>query len=228
MAGKGIAQWKAALIVVAVSSGLTLSFVAVLGWSLRGLPDEIKLPLLIVAAVAALLASLALVVAVFAIYQLADKTYALGLPDGSVRAIIALLLIVLFSATTVFLTVRLQNAAAGAPIVDFAKQLLTILGTLMTAVSSFYFGTRAVADGAKASQPGPNTAPPTIGQERAPITGAGGDSTAAEDSSPDVTEVVQVYSRDQVAPTSNWLARFTHLGQRNDEEDEEVETTSST
>jgi hypothetical protein len=213
MAKDGIAQWKAALIVVAVSSGLTLAFVAVLGWTLRGLQDEIKLPLLVVAAVAGLLASLALVVAVFALYQLADKTYALGLPDGSVRAIIALLLIVLFSVTTVFLTVRLQNAAAGAPVVDFAKQILTILGTLMTAVASFYFGTRAVADGAKASQSGPtNTAPPATSQEKAPITGTGGASTAAEDSSPAPSESAQ---------NGNWLERFTHLGRRNDQDDEE-------
>lgn len=167
-------QWKAAVFVIAISSGLTLAFVAILGWALRDLPDEIKLPLLVVAAVAGLLSSLALVVAVFAIYRLANKSYALGLPDGSVRAIIALLLIVLFSVTTVFLTVRLQNAAAGAPVVDFAKQLLTILGTLMTSVASFYFGTRAVTDGAKVSRSGPtDTEPPIASPAKPPLTDSG-------------------------------------------------------
>jgi len=159
--------WKVAVVLVAVSSALTLAFVAALGYVLGDKPDEIRLPLLVVAAVAGLLSALALMVAVFAVYSLATPNFALGLPDGSVRAIIALLLIVLFSTTTVFLTVRLKDTRAEQPVVDFAKQLLTILGTLMTSVASFYFGTKAVSDGARVAQ---NPPPPTPATPRLPQT----------------------------------------------------------
>jgi|ERR1041385_4030225 hypothetical protein len=181
-----MAQWKAALAVVATSSILTLLFVAGIGWTLQGLADELRLPLLIVAAVAGLLTSLALIVAVFALYQLADRKFALGLPDGSIRAVVALLLIVLFSALTIFLTIRLKQTNAGEPVVDFAKQLLTILGTLMTSVTSFYFGSRAVSDGTRAAKDNPTdtepssgitTAEPPLSPEPSPDKTAGKDTT---------------------------------------------------
>jgi len=115
--------------------------------------QEVKLPLLIVVAVVGLLGSISLVVIAFAIFRLVDRTQALGLPDGSVRAIIALMLIVLFATMTVFLVAKINGAAAAAnsSVVDVAKQVLTILGTLVTAVSSFYFGSRSTADGMKAA-----------------------------------------------------------------------------
>jgi len=142
----------ASVLIVLVALGATLGFVALVGRTLGPLADELKLPLLIVTAVVGLLGSLALVVIVFAVYQLTDKKYALALPDGSIRGVMALLLIVLFAVLTVFLTIRLGNITdAQRPVVDFAKQLLTILGTLMTSVASFYFGTRAATDGAQAA-----------------------------------------------------------------------------
>jgi hypothetical protein len=162
----------------------------------------IKLPILLIVGVVALMLSLAAVSVAFATLNLADKTQALALPEGSVRAVIALCLLVLFAIITIFLFGSLSESVSGLREVsdltaeqkeeflsnkenlttvlvipyavkkdgrdqtrytvqyrekadadatarqrakeDFAKQLLILIGTLVTAVASFYFGTRAV------------------------------------------------------------------------------------
>jgi len=156
---------------------------------------EVKLPLLAIAGVVLLLLVLAVVSVAFGASGLSDKTQALALPEGSVRAVIALALVVLFAILSVFLFESvaygplrtapdlteaaknefLQNNKTATDIVvkeagegtsktytieyrdptnkqsdDLAKQLLTMLGTLLTAMASFYFGTRAVASASQA------------------------------------------------------------------------------
>lgn len=156
---------------------------------------EVKLPLVAIAGVILLLLVLAVVSVAFGVSGLSDKTQALALPEGSVRAVIALALVVLFATLSVFLfesvssgparTVPslteaqkdefLKNNKTATDIVvketgegtektyaidyrdptnkegdDLAKQLLTMLGTLLTAMASFYFGTRAVASATQA------------------------------------------------------------------------------
>jgi len=133
----------------------------------------IKLPLLAIVGIMALLASLAIVSVTFSLADLSDKSQALGLPEGLVRAVIALSLIVLFAITSVFLHSSLaargvqrtpsltkQEAASFATKLradelvgtepspddktavvvyrlgsqaaeDFAKQVFTLIGTLM-------------------------------------------------------------------------------------------------
>ena len=66
------------------------------------LPEN-GLPVLLVSGAVALLLSLAVLVVVLRHLDLADKRYALGLPEGSIRAVIALLLILLFFISSVFL-----------------------------------------------------------------------------------------------------------------------------
>ena len=147
-----------------------------------------QLPIMAITGVMALLVSLALVSLTFSLAGLSDRGEALGLPRGSVRAVISLSLIVLFAITSfafqgsfaggVQKTEALTEADAAAlranlhgdelvatllsgdaqrPTVvvyrtgsraaeDFARQVFTIVGTLMTAVASFYFGSR-VAEG---------------------------------------------------------------------------------
>jgi hypothetical protein len=171
-------------------------------------PEVIKLPILMIAGVVALLFSLAVASIAFAGLNLSDKTQALALPEGSVRAVIALCLLVLFAIITIFLFGSLSEPAVGLRAIDgltdpqkeeflnknqnlgsvvvipytignqklytieyreksdedakarqrakedFAKQLLVLVGTLVTAVSSFYFGTRAVASQAETRVPG--------------------------------------------------------------------------
>jgi len=160
-----------------------------------------RLPLLAITGVMALLASLALVSVVFSLADLSDKTQALGLPEGSVRAVIALSLIVLFAITAVYFhssfagrglqrtealtdqqasefrsklrsdefvfTEPSGNTSAPSIVVyrlgsqasdDFAKQVFTLIGTLMTAVASFYFASRSGAQ----SELQPKTSSPSI------------------------------------------------------------------
>jgi hypothetical protein len=202
--------WVSVLIVV--FAGVVIYFLP-LGLSQIGkfeFDPLIKLPILAVVGVVALMLSLAAVSVAFAALNLADKTQALALPEGSVRAVIALCLLVLFAIITIFLFGSLSDPGIGLREVtnlradekdellkqsrnltsvvvipsipvskkdkqekgdkqeeekrytvvyrenadadaiarqrakeDFAKQLLILIGTLVTAVASFYFGTRA-------------------------------------------------------------------------------------
>ena len=79
-----------------------------LGWTDR-LSNEILLPLLAIVGVVCLLMALTLAAILFARLGMADRTQALALPEGSVRAVIALALIVLFAIITVFLYGSLAN-----------------------------------------------------------------------------------------------------------------------
>ena len=165
-------------------------------------PNELGLPVLAIFGVVALLASLSFVAISFNRVNMSDRTQALGLPQGSVRAVIALSLVVLFAILSVYLFSSLNNSGriqrdwclvdkermmlanslrtgeivsdramtteevaahcnaappeqrfvvgfrdAGDPAgVDFAKQLLIFVGTLVTSVASFYFGSKAVSE----------------------------------------------------------------------------------
>ena len=186
-----------------------------------------SLPLLAIGGVILLVLLLIIAAMIFSILGLADKGQAMGLPEGSIRAVIALSLIVLFTILSVFLyksfstngsvntvahlsdTERAQfirdHATArdiqsivvkdkeGQPLVtkdkdgeplrnpdgtpkyfydvsytstnatsdDFAKQLLVLMGTLMTAITSFYLGAGTATSAATAAQAGSSSAKPT-------------------------------------------------------------------
>jgi hypothetical protein len=184
--------------------------VALLGLVFRQLtkliPEEGNgsLALLAIGGVVVLILLLTAVAMVFQILGLTDASQAMGLPEGSIRAVIALSLIVLFAILSVFLytgvstgsrivndmvpeTQRIQfireHAAQDVQSVllkdkdgitplksadgkenlynvsyrsanptgdDFAKQMLVLLGTLMTAVTSFYLGAGTATSAAKA------------------------------------------------------------------------------
>jgi hypothetical protein len=142
---------------------------------------------LLVVALAALGMMSIVLPAVFYWLKLTDSKQALGLPEGTVRAVIALSLIALFAVSPIYLfrnmagsdrTITgltdaqlaelLKNPAVLHPVsyavagatgeaatntltyreaadpagVDFAKQMLVLLGTLATSVTSFYFGAK--------------------------------------------------------------------------------------
>jgi hypothetical protein len=192
---------------------------------------EAYLPIIMIVGVVGLLLTLAAVVGIFAYFGLALRGEALGLPDGSVRAIIALSLVLLFGIVTIFMYSDLgkrgqvQTATditaeqhktfldrIPSPLIildqqlttpsdpkdakfkityrdvanpiseDFAKQLLVLLGTLVTSVASFYFGTAAVSSEHPATRAGdtgdmnltgidPETVPPS-GKQRIAINGS--------------------------------------------------------
>lgn len=158
----------------------------------QNISDTVSLPILIIGGVLLLIGVLAIVSLSFALFGLANKKYALGLPKGSMNAVIALSLIVIFAIFSIYLFVVLNGGAIAhndnltqdeetafvsyleksygpdaivskgkdsvhstdtAPryevyyneqatlvAIDFAKQLLILLGTLVASVSSFYFG----------------------------------------------------------------------------------------
>src|SRR5665213_2049200 len=161
------------------------------------LNHTISLPLIVIVGVTLLLIVIALVAFSFSVLGLSSARDALGLPDGSVRAIIALMLLVLFSIMSIFLynsiasrapqtlthvtqrgiddlrshallirqepekNIGAQAAASettytatfrelNGPADDIAKQLIVMLGTLVTAVASFYFGSASVASASAA------------------------------------------------------------------------------
>ena len=107
--------------------------------------DAIRLPVLVITGVMALFATLALVAVTFSVAGLTDPKQALGLPEGSVRAAIALSLIVIFAITSIYLYSSLSKVDPNSPGIDFAKQVFAVVGTLMTSVASFYFASRAAA-----------------------------------------------------------------------------------
>jgi len=155
--------------------------------------DPYTLPMLALLGVVTLLGALLIFTALLNIIGLSDKTQALGLPEGSVRALLALALLGLFAIVAASILVvktelrtatglssddvaaLIRNNPDARDIVqvpekesakyrvtfyspvrpdDFAKQMLTLVGTLMTAVIAFYFGTasmRATSDISRAA-----------------------------------------------------------------------------
>ncbi len=179
------------------------------------------LPLIAIGGLIVLILLLTVVAMIFSVLGLTNKDQAMGLPEGSIRAVIALSLIILFTILSVFLyknikgddardkfqiierlsdternqfilthpTARdiqsvVSKDKAGNPVKtsdnkdlydvsyrstnpasdDFAKQLLVLMGTLMTAVTSFYLGAGTVTSGVTAGQNATRTdapAPPS-------------------------------------------------------------------
>ncbi len=163
---------------------------------------EIEMGLMIVTAIAALMTLLFVVAAGFSRMNLTDSKQPLGLPEGSIRAMIALFLIMVFIIFGIYLfrvvgsgfytpiekdlpaesldakkyqgqsiyiertpadkyTVYLQTKTSddGARL---AQQLLTTVGTLLVAVSGFYFGSTAVSSAVAAAQGTPTSPNPAI------------------------------------------------------------------
>jgi nitrogen fixation/metabolism regulation signal transduction histidine kinase len=195
-----------AAILTAIAALVVVILLCIVFWGLKGLVPlgDHALPLVAIGGVVVLILLLTAVATMFSILGLTNKDQAMGLPEGSIRAVIALSLIVLFAILSVFLfqsisvggarfkidemstndrtefirshtnardiqssetkgkpgfydvTYRSANPASE----DFAKQLLVLLGTLMTAITSFYLGAGTVTSAVKAgSEASTNVAP---------------------------------------------------------------------
>jgi hypothetical protein len=96
-----------------------------------------------IALVVSILVTLLYIIATgFAALNLNDKAQALGLPEGSVRALIALILIVMWIGLSVYLfkeSGTISDDKKNAQ--QLAQQLVTTMSTLVVAVAGFYFGT---------------------------------------------------------------------------------------
>jgi len=165
--------------------------------------DEVRTAGLIVFAIVWFMALLFLMAAGFSRMGLADNKQALGLPEGSVRSMIALMLIMVFIIFGIYLFnrtgsgfwIRLPDSVGKpnfntAPYKTFdhlsyekgtdniykvwalqqasedgkklAQQLVTTIGTLVVAVSSFYFGSATATSAAK-KDGGAATPDPVVG-----------------------------------------------------------------
>jgi hypothetical protein len=150
----------------------------------NGVDTEIRTSILVVGSIAVLMIVLFIIAFGFRFIELADAKQALGLPEGSIRAMIALILIMIFIIFGVYLfrmvgtgnptfiapmdspgkpdlypgkivssiydeTTKKYNVWVISPITDdglrLAQQLLTTVGTLVVAVSGFYFGSSSSA-----------------------------------------------------------------------------------
>jgi hypothetical protein len=181
-----------AAFVVIVTVLIVFSLLAVGAWAMKAgkVDDSVRLPLLVIAGLVSLIALLAVMAIAFKTVHLANQTQALGLPDGTVRAVIALSLILIFAVVTVYLFSNLSDMSelAVAPTAtvttgtnaqtstslspadarrqsklassqDFAKQLLIMLGTLITSITSFYFASSKTAEAP--ARPSPTTPSPS-------------------------------------------------------------------
>lgn len=180
----------------AIGAGLVLvvlpSAALYFGVDKMSLKPSVGLPILAVFGVMILFGALALVATLFQRLELSDPAEALALPRGSIRAAIALALVVLFAIIAIMLYQSLSEpfvvdgkpyAVPGLTVeqlgpifaetdtrvlavipesddktkftvhlavsppkeaTDFANQLLILIGTLLTSVTSFYFGSHAV------------------------------------------------------------------------------------
>ena len=217
-----------AQILTGVAALVAVILLCIVFWGLKDVValGEKGLPLVAIGGVVVLILLLTAVATMFSLLSLTNKDQAMGLPEGSIRAVIALSLIVLFAILSVFLY---QNISRGGSVVtianmsdseraqflrdytnardvqavvvkdqngqprtfnddkgqlirnadgtpktyydvsyrsantaseDFAKQLLILLGTLMTAITSFYLGAGTVTSAVKAgSEASANAAP---------------------------------------------------------------------
>jgi hypothetical protein len=108
-----------------------------------------------------LIGALAGLVVIFKDLGLSDPGSALGLPSGSIRALLALALV------TVFVGVcSAELFDPGIPDSDTAKQILSISATALTTIIGFYFGSNAANDAFsaanQANNPDTSATPPTL------------------------------------------------------------------
>jgi hypothetical protein len=151
-------KWVRSIIIIIIClAAITIALVTVAErFHTLKLETHIQLPLLAFFGVVALITILSCVAIGFSAVDLSDRSQALGLPNGSIRAVIALSLILLFGIVAVFLYATLLETDVPSA-QDFAKQLLVLLGTLITSIASFYFGTQAATNAQQ-----PITGAPTL------------------------------------------------------------------
>jgi hypothetical protein len=160
-------------LLVGISSIATLILTLLMvvpAWQQRPISSIYLLPLVLVFGVVDLVAVLVLASGALQYWNKKCEKEALGLPAGSIRALIALILIVIFAIIVVFMQTQLvavplkyangtyvtdlngvvQYTQQPQALKDLSLQTLTTVSTLVVAVAGFYFGSRAVESAAKA------------------------------------------------------------------------------
>ena len=163
------------------------------------------LPVILLVGMVGLLGVLAMTVAVLARFRLVNRDHPLGLPQGSIQAVIALSLILIFAIVGVYLHGSTDDVETKKTL---TIQLLTTVSTLVVAVAAFYFGSKttkeaagivaqvaadAVAAGAEKDADGelPDAAPEgeqAIYGTASPVTGLSASDIEDEESTPPLAE----------------------------------------
>ncbi len=144
------------VIIAALILLLMVAAVAMIGLTTVKEPNnEIIIGLIIVLGLSILMVLLLLATVAFQRLGLADHDQALGLPEGSVRALIAIMLILVFIICGLYLfrSVAFPTGTMSEDGARLAQQLITTIGTLVVAVAGFYFGTSAVKTASSAVTP---------------------------------------------------------------------------
>jgi hypothetical protein len=131
-------DWKTfagATVLLLFAIGVLVGFYLLL--NTESLKIEIRLPVLAIAGVVALLVALALVAGAFTLFNLANAKEALGLPEGLIIATVPNGAEDEAQRFTIYYRDFNPQGA------DVAKQLLTLVGTLVRSVASFYFGSKS-------------------------------------------------------------------------------------
>ena len=154
---------------VALGFVLLLAVACAVGFAVTTKQEAIAIPLFVATTFFLLLFAVGLFIVFFSSLQLADKTQALGLPEGSIRALIALILMLLFAGVSLYLHFKLGTATKDSGQKEFANQFFTTISTLVTTVVGFYFG----AGVAKSAQTTTATSEPKLTGVK-PATGQSG------------------------------------------------------
>jgi hypothetical protein len=110
------------IVLVVLAGGFTVTIVYLVVWATRKLTNlqgrgrpEIILPLLLVCALIALVIALAILVGAFYLFGLTAKNKPFGVPEGTLQAVIALALIMIFAVTSLYLRGSLKPGVVTVP-----------------------------------------------------------------------------------------------------------------
>lgn len=154
-------NWLSASAVIALGLFAILGFVSLTSFAISWFPGTtLDIVLTVVLSLIAVVVTLAMLVVVYALFGLHDRKQALGLPDGSVRALVAMMLLIVLAIFAGYYFDHLDRTAREGQ-ADFAKQVISVIATLVTAVVSFYFASRTSQDVASGRDDSSDT-PPTV------------------------------------------------------------------
>jgi hypothetical protein len=154
---------------------LTIAGLVLADIFVRSTQPELIIGLVVILGVSVLIILLFIMASGFAILGLHDSRQAMGLPEGSIRAMIALLLIIIWVIFSIYLFNAVQNqpaSANSAQVLQLSQQLFTTMGTLVVAISAFYFGSTnltavrsALTPSIPAERPAIQSINPVVGEQ---------------------------------------------------------------
>lgn len=135
------------VVLTAVPAAVVVGATRVLHRNVNLYYPEYALPVILIVGLIGLLAVLSMMVAIFRRFRLVSPEFPLGLPEGSIQAVIALSLILIFAIIGVYLHATAQGEQQD----EISTQLLTTISTLVVAVAGFYFGSKTSKEAAAAA-----------------------------------------------------------------------------